>query len=649
MMCANLHEKGSPFLMQMFQRILLTCQAALALGAFIAIFWGASPAVDSNSVMGVRYITIAFIAGVLLLGFSFQLLKQGKQAQSGVVFLWVTTSIVTYTAWVGGGLHSVTILCFPVLLLFAGLFAEVVVFLSVGVVLVGVIILMGMGSVLNYSADTVEVIITPEARLAGYICITLTAGFCGWTFSRDMRGAFTALNKEHQLVVESQEVIQELADHDTLTGLLNRSAARKAYEKMLVNINFNKERIAFYFIDLDNFKSVNDLFDHAAGDQLLITIATRLKKLTRQEDIASRLGGDEFLVFVRAKVTFDFDGLAERVMSAVAQPHYIVGAEAEVTASIGIAVISEAGLSFDEVRKKSDMAMYKAKQSGKNKYHYYSDSLHTDYMKSLNVLNGLKDALAEGLLDLHFQPQINLMTNKVDSAEALLRWNRGNPYNYSPDDFIPVMEPTELIHDIGAWVLREACMKCKKWHSQGHDISVAVNVSALQITRLSFYDTVKKALADSDLEASYLEIELTEHVLLTENDEVRSRLKALKDLGLKLAIDDFGTGYSNMNYLTRLKVDVLKLDKSFISKVSICNDSRVIVTAIIEMANVLGMKVIAEGIESMAQKQMLQQLGCSLGQGFLWSKALPEEELVRFLDGPLSADDFISLEQLNTS
>jgi diguanylate cyclase (GGDEF)-like protein len=447
-----------------------------------------------------------------------------------------------------------------------------------------------------------------------------------------MRGAFRALNQEHQLVVESQEVIQELAYNDALTGLLNRAAAKEAYEKMLADVDFKKERIAFYFVDLDNFKVVNDLFDHEAGDQLLVTIATRLKRLTRQEDVASRLGGDEFLVFVRAKSTFDFDGLAQRVMSAVAQPHYILGAEAEVTASIGIALISETGLSFDEVRKKSDMAMYKAKQSGKNKYHYYSESLHTEYMKSINVLNGLKDALAEGFLDLYFQPQVNLTTNKVDSVEALLRWNRGNPYGFKPDEFIPVIESTELIHDIGMWVLQEACAACSRLHEQGHKVSVAVNVSALQITRLSFYDVVKKALKDSGLDAGFLEIELTEHVLLTENMEVRARLKALKELGVKLAIDDFGTGYSNMNYLTRLKVDVLKLDKSFISQVNTSNDSRVIVTAIIEMANVLGMTVIAEGIESTEQRDLLKQLGCSLGQGFLWSRAIPTVALMQFLD-----------------
>ena len=634
-------ERGSPFLMKMFQRILVFCQVAMLLGAMNSIFLGA-PAIPGNSVFGVRYMTIALLLGTLLLILSTKLLKDGKQVQAGAAFLWVTSCIVSYTAFVGGGLYSIAILCFPVLFLFAGLFAELFVFLSIGAFLIGMVVFMGVTDILDVSYNPIETIVPAKARLGGFVSIMLTSGFCGWTFGRDMRGAFRALTKEHQLVVESQVVIQELAYKDSLTGLLNRSAAKEAYEEMLKNVNFNKERIAFYFIDLDNFKVVNDLFDHEAGDQLLMTIATRLQRLTRQEDVACRLGGDEFVVFVRAKSSFDFDGLAKRAMSAVAQPHYILGAEAEVTASIGIALISEPGLSFDEVRKKSDMAMYKAKQSGKNKYHYYSESLHTEYMKSLNVLNGLKDALAEGFLDLYFQPQINLETNEIDSAEALLRWNRGNPYNFNPDDFIPVIESTELIHDIGAWVIKESCRVCKQWHEKGHKISIAVNVSALQITRLNFYGIVQDALTKSGLDAKYLEIELTEHVLLTENTEVRSRLKALKDLGIKLAIDDFGTGYSNMNYLTRLKVDVLKLDKSFISEINVSTDSRVIVTAIIEMANVLGMKVIAEGVESIIQRNTLKDLGCNLGQGFLWSRALPSVALMEFLDSS-QKDDYLKV------
>ncbi|RVU85492.1 phosphodiesterase [Leucothrix sargassi] len=632
MMDQKPHERSSPFVMQVFSRLLRVTQAGLLMCALCSIFLGV-PADDSNSFFGVRYITLVLLAGFCSVGLSFRIVSSGKPALAAAMFLYVLAFILSYTSWIGGGLYSVSIICYPILLLFTGLFTRVSVFATIGMVLVSMILLMGLTP--NVSINPVESLVTSQMHMVGYLVITVASGMAGWAFGREMRRAFKALNNEHQLVVESQEVIQELAYSDALTGLLNRAAAQDAYQKMLSEVDFKHERIAFYFIDLDNFKVINDLFDHEAGDQLLITIATRLQRLIRHEDVACRLGGDEFVVFVHANATFDFDGLAQRVMSAVAQPHYILGAEAEVTASVGIALISEPNLSFDEVRKKSDMAMYKAKQSGKNKYHYYSEALHTDYMKSLNVLNGLKDALVEGFLDLNFQPQINLKTNKIESAEALLRWNRGNPYEFTPDDFIPVIESTELIHDIGIWVLKQSCLTCKQWQEQGHKISVAVNVSALQITRLAFFNKVKEALEESGLDAQYLELELTEHVLLTENAEVRSRLKALKDLGLKIAIDDFGTGYSNMNYLTRLKVDVLKLDKSFISEVCVSNDSRVIVTAVIEMANVLGMRVIAEGIESSGQRDLLQSLGCSLGQGFLWSAALPSEALVQLLKRPM--------------
>jgi len=353
--------------------------------------------------------------------------------------------------------------------------------------------------------------------------------------------------------------------------------------------------------------------------------------LIGESDIACRLGGDEFVVFIRVPLDFALDRFAMNLMDSVAQPHFILGAEAEVTASIGVAVVSECGVSFDDVRKKADMAMYNAKQSGKNCYHCYSDELDKEYMKNLNIVNGLKDALSHGLLDLSFQPKVNIQSGKIEGAEALLRWNRGNPEGVRPDEFIPIIESTELIHGIGAWVIKEACIACQQWHDAGYRISVAANVSALQLTRATFQDAVLDALQVSQLDPRFLEIELTEHSLIKENSEVKAQLRALKKLGVGLAIDDFGTGYSNMSYLTRLKVDVLKLDRSYISQICKSEDHLVIVTAIIQMAKVLGMKVVAEGIETEREKQLLQGLRCDFGQGFLWSRAVPSAELLGLL------------------
>ena len=320
-------------------------------------------------------------------------------------------------------------------------------------------------------------------------------------------------------------------------------------------------------------------------------------------------------------------------IQAVAQPHSIVGTEAEVTASIGITVVKNTNSSFDDVRKKADMAMYKAKESGKNKYHYYTEELDKEYMRNLNIINGLKDALSNNLLDLHFQPKIHLNSNTIAGAEALLRWSRGNPQLIMPDEFIPIIESTELIHDIGAWVIEESCKACREWHDAGYSIKVAANVSALQLTRANFYEIVVGALDKYDLDPFYLEIELTEHLLIQENKLVKNQLDALKSLGVSLSIDDFGTGYSNMNYLTRLKVDTLKLDRSFISQISTSEDYLVIVTAIIRMAQVLGMEVVAEGIEKEAERKLLIDLDCDYAQGYLWSKAVPNKDFVVLLSG----------------
>ena len=324
--------------------------------------------------------------------------------------------------------------------------------------------------------------------------------------------------------------------------------------------------------------------------------------------------------------------LAKEILISLSEPHIIFGTRAEITASVGITVINDRHISFDNTRKQADMAMYKSKQSGKNDFHYYSEDLHRDYMKNLTIVSALKNALSDNLFDLYYQPKIEIESNQVIGTEALLRWNRHNPNRLSPADFIPVIESTELIHTIGAWVIEQACLECKKWHQEGHLISIAVNVSALQLARAGFYEVVIDALKVSELEAHYLEIELTEHSLVQENPIIQTHLKHLKKIGIKLAIDDFGTGYSNMGYLTSMEIDTLKLDRSFISGIDKTPDSLVIVKAINEMATVLGIQVVAEGVEEEAERKLLETMGCSIGQGYFWSKALPSNELLEFLN-----------------
>ena len=625
----RLLQDDNPFLRSRLHQIFWATQTALILGILNLVFFGEN-IVEKSNLFTIRVDIIALVIASISTFIAGRLLTRGKLLLAGSLYLWLCALVLVFITWMEGGLYSLIILCFPVILIFAAFFTEIKSFIAISAFLSIALLLMGLNHIYSWYPSPPSMFITGYPRVASGVIVTVLTSYIAWTFGGLLRLSMLELKRENRRVNESKEVIRKLAEFDSLTGLLNRGAARIAFDKLAADLSSN-EKIVFYFIDLDNFKNINDLFDHHEGDRLLISIANRLENLLGADDISCRLGGDEFIIIVRANQVFDFDGFAQNLLDAVTQPHDIYGTESEVTASIGVAVIDQSGFNFDDVRKKADMAMYQAKQSGKNQYHYYSAELDTEYMRNLSIVTGLKDAVGKKLLDLHYQPKINLKNNKVECAEALLRWTRDNPEGIRPDEFIPVIESTELIHDVGAWVVREACQSCKQLHDSGFPITMSVNVAAMQLTRPGFYDVVVDALEAAGLAPQHLEIELTEHFLLNENNVVESQIDALKQLGVSLAIDDFGAGYSNMSYLTRLKVDVLKLDRSFISQICKSSESLVIVTAVIKMAKVLGMKVVAEGIEQVEEKALLVDLNCDFGQGFLWSKAVPHEDFLTLL------------------
>lgn len=542
-----------------------------------------------------------------------------------ICYFWMAVILTSILAVLQGGLQSVPVLFFPVIAIFSALHLQRNMFLSICAFYSFMVIIIGAND--NYGWFH-GVLTSGTARIIDSLVLLLLSSYVALILGEDAKRSMAKLEKEHQNTIESKKLIQHLADTDSLTGLANRDFAKTRFEAMQSELDVANEEIGLYFVDLDNFKTINDLFDHQVGDELLKVVAKRLSSLVDSNGIVCRLGGDEFVLFVKVSSPFDFDTLAKDILISLSEPHEIFGAQAGITASIGITVINDRNINFDNTRKQADMAMYKSKQAGKNDYHYYSKDLKRDYMRSLTILDALKDALRKNLFDLHFQPKVDIKSSQVIGAEALLRWNRENPDKLTPDVFIPIIESTELIHSIGEWVIQQACHECKRWHQNGHHMTIAVNVSALQLVRADFYDIVVDSLEASGLPASYLEIELTEHFMIQENTIIQSQLSALKKLGVKLAIDDFGTGYSNMGYLTRMEIDTLKLDKSFISEIENSKDSLAIVTAIHGMADVLGMNVVAEGVEKESERKLLAGMGCNIGQGFLWSKALPGSHLL---------------------
>ena len=576
----------------------------------------------------IKVTKIAVVLGVIaIIGFNFYLTTIDKEALARVLFLWTLILSITYISWLNGGLSNTSMMRYPLLVIYSIFLGGIRVFLPAVSFLVLSVFLLG--------ANTIYGWIPSPARILGWepvidsTLIILIAAYGSWTVNSDFNNTLRNLRTENDKVVKSRETIQLMVERDVLTGLHNRPACEAYYQKVLGNLGDN-ERIILLFLDLDNFKHINDSFGHNVGDELLTAISAKLKGLLQPSDLAGRLSGDEFVLIIKRDDLFDIDHFANRALKAITTPYHIYNSTITMTGSIGIAITPDDGNEFNEVRKKADIAMYKSKQLGRNTFNYYSERLHEETMRKTSITNGLKDALENNLLDLHIQPKVNLSTNKIESAEALMRWTRNNPYNFTPGEFIPVIESTEMIHDIGKWSIEEACRICRRWHDAGLDnMSIAVNVSSVQLMRSNFDSLVLNALQESGLAPQFLEIELTEHVLIQHNETVKSQLKSLKDLGIQLSIDDFGTGYSNLSYLINFKVDTIKLDRSFIAKVNTSSDHFAVVKAVIQMAQVLNLRVVAEGVESEDVKQVLIDLKCDYGQGFLWSKALPEDQFIK--------------------
>ena len=626
---SGLFQEENSLLTGGFRQFFIGTQIAAVGGILNLILFG-NKLIDSSNVLYFRLDFIAFVIGLFATFSLFFMLGRGQDLKVISAFLWLWAIIMAFTTWYEGGLYSTLMLSFPILFIFAAIFTERVAFLSICGFLSVVIVFMGLNHIYGWFIPPDGMQIEGVSRIISALVLSGLGSYVCWVFGSLLKSSFDELKRENMRVVQTQDTVRKLANYDGLTSSLNRMGAVSAYKALWKKIDVNQECVTAYFIDLDNFKSINDLFDHHAGDQLLITISDRLNVLLDQNGFVCRFGGDEFVVVVRADNNFDTEAFAISIMTSLRQPHDILGTQAEITASIGIASTCDKQTSFGSLCKKADMAMYRAKQSDKNGFHLYTDELKRQYMRNINIVNSLNSAINNDLLDVYFQPKINLLTDEIDGAEALLRWNRGNDEGIQPDEFIPIIESTELIHSIGAWVMNEACCACKQWQREGRAIKVAVNVSALQLTRASFYQMVVDALERNDLPPALLEIEITEYSLLTETPLVKMQLESLKKLGVSLAIDDFGTGYSNMVYLTQLQIDVLKLDRSFITQIDQLDEHRVIVTAVIRMAQVLGMKVVAEGIETEIERDVLRALNCDYGQGFLWSRAVPGSELITF-------------------
>ena len=424
--------------------------------------------------------------------------------------------------------------------------------------------------------------------------------------------------------------IERRAQHDELTGLPNRSLFLDRLSRAVAHARRNNTTVGVLFIDLDRFKTVNDTYGHHAGDQLLLAVAARMQGSLREEDTVARLGGDEFAVLL-AHVK-DFDGIvtvAEKLMSVFAAPFDLANEPTLMTPSIGVAVYPQDGEEPHELVASADTAMYRAKERGRNTYEIFSPSLRTIAHDRVALEAALASALERDELVLHYQPKVDFATGRIVGAEALVRWNHPELGLLFPGDFIPVAEQSGLVVALGAAVLRNACAQNKEWQRAGLPVvPVSVNVSARQF-RAGIVDTAASALRLTGLDARWLELELTESAAVESLEITTGAIEDLRNMGIYCALDDFGTGYCSLKYLSELPITTLKIDKSFVQAVSARDAS--IVSAIISLGHGLGLKIVAEGVETAEQFECLARQGCDEVQGYLFSKPVPAEDFARLL------------------
>ncbi|MSS63096.1 putative bifunctional diguanylate cyclase/phosphodiesterase [Velocimicrobium porci] len=443
----------------------------------------------------------------------------------------------------------------------------------------------------------------------------------------------TIIIEKYEELKKSEEKYKKTAYTDHITGLPNRTAFTEQLDSVIKTLR-KDETIALMYIDLDNFKRINELLGHSYGDELLIDATDRIKQITDENDYLSCFGGDEFIILTQnIEDVGVYEEKIKKIQSIFSYPFVLAAREFFVTLSIGVCLVPKDGKTTQTVLKNLDSALYAAKSNGKNTYFYYDESINKDLMDKIEIQAQLRSAITNQEFDIYYQPQIDLENEKIIGFEALLRWNHPTKGVILPAEFIQVAEETGLIVTIGEWVLKRACEQLKEWENQGFpSVILAVNLSRRQFRDKHLVSMVSNIIEETGIAPNCLELEIKEEIAIEDINYTMQCILDLRQKGVLFSLDDFGTGYSSLNYLKHLPLDSLKLDKSFIDSITEDRDSRAIISTLISLARALGINVIAEGVESGSQEDFLKDAKCNQAQGFLYSEPVPAKAAGRLLE-----------------
>jgi len=597
--------------------------------------WAACIAIVASSIpdfIQAQWSNLApLFVGLCAMGLVLWLVRGGRRGAAVALMLTSLMGMVGLLMWQNGGLRDTSLLTFPCLLVLAAMMGSGRLYVALFATMIGLVALVLAANVngwhVNYQPPLSANTFVDIAAVLSVTCVI------AWLMASDMRSALDAMNAQNAQMAATQARMALMATHDALTGLPNRSLVRDRFEQAAAIARRAGHGVAMLYLDLDNFKNVNDTLGHSSGDTLLRQVSDRLSALLRTADTVARLGGDEFLLLVPEVTDADSVGdIADKIVTGLMAPFDVIGMQIFSGCSLGVTMFPADGEDFDSLLKKADIAMYRAKESGRNAYRFWDGEMNASVVEHVELLSALRTALAQREFTLSYQPQFDLRTGRLIGAEALIRWRHPDKGPISPARFIPLAERSGLIVPIGEWVLQEACAQAQRWRAAGWtELTVSVNVSPVQFRRGSVETSVAQALADSGLPSDNLELELTESLLIQDSLQLAESLASLRRMGVRFAIDDFGTGYSNLAYLKRFEVERLKIDQTFVRRLTDDVHDQAIVRAIVQMASSLNLYTVAEGVEDEATLALLGDLGCQQGQGFHWSPAVPPAEFEAFL------------------